>query len=139
MNNTVMKASYAAENGKRILLVDDEIMIGSLTSEMLIDMGYSVTTESDSRSALELFLQQPDDFDLIITDLSMPVLSGVDLVAEVRKQGSNIPVIFCTGFLQNLDSEDFFSLGVSAVCNKPFDFSVLTNAIDRALENNVCK
>ncbi len=139
MNNTVMEASYVSENGKRILLVDDEIMIGSLTSEMLLDMGYSVTTESDSRSALELFLQQPDDFDLIITDLSMPVLSGVDLVAEVRKQGSNIPVIFCTGFLQNLDSEDFFSLGVSAVCNKPFDFSVLTNAIDRALENNVCK
>ena len=133
MNNTVMEAPYAAENGKRILLVDDEIMIGSLTSEMLVDIGYSVTTESDSRSALQLFLQQPDDFDLIITDLSMPVLSGVDLVAEIRKQGSDIPVIFCTGFLHNLNSEDFLSLGVSAVCSKPFDFSVLTNAIDHAL------
>ena len=128
------RASKEAPGGnRRILLVDDEILIGTLTSEMLIDMGFEVTIESDSVRALEIFKQNPDSFDLVITDQSMPVLTGSELVNAMRKVRSDLPAIFCTGFAIDITDQDFGELGIAAICAKPFDFDLLMQAISKAL------
>ncbi len=120
-------------HGRRILLVDDEVLVASLTAEMLDDMGFQVRVENDSASALETFKNRPDDFDLIITDQSMPVLTGADLIAEIRKVKSDIPIILCTGFIGDLKDQDMVDLKIAAMCQKPFAFDLLLQAVDQAL------
>jgi len=122
-----------SQRNRRILLVDDEVLIGTLTAEMLVDMGFQVLTESDSVKALATFRESPDNFDLIITDQSMPVLTGCELVAEIRKVRSDIPVVFCTGFAHDIKSEAYRDLNIAAVCSKPFEFDLLRQVVDQAL------
>lgn len=118
---------------QRILLVDDEELIGLLAGEMLSDMGFLVTVERDSVKALETFRADPEKFDLVITDQSMPGLTGCDLALAIRTVRQDIPIIFCTGFTVDMDLEENRDLNIAAVCTKPLEFDLFLQTINTAL------
>ncbi|MEI6126015.1 MAG: PAS domain S-box protein [Pseudomonadota bacterium] len=118
---------------ERILFVDDEVSLTELAKMMLEPLGYKVTAVQSSNEALDLFQKAPVKFDLVITDLSMPHMSGYDLARKLIKLQPHIPVILCTGFneanLKNKASE----LNIKAVLTKPINRKVLAETIRTVL------
>ena len=112
---------------ERILLVDDEEDIVTMESEILERLGYKVTSHTDSLEALETFRTAPDKFDLIITDRSMPNMSGEKLVTELKKIRPTIPILFCTGFSEIMSEEKVASLGIKGFLMKPIVMKDLAN------------
>lgn len=104
---------------ERILIVDDEKVIVMLEKKILEDLGYRVTAFINSEEALELFQKQPEDFDLIITDMAMPHLSGIGLALKALKCQPAIPIILCTGFSEMYDEKKVKSLGIRHYIMKP--------------------
>jgi PAS domain S-box-containing protein len=119
---------------ERILFIDDEEMIASLARRQLEAQGYQVTTATDPTAALAMFRTAPEKFDLIITDQSMPVMSGVELVAEFLKVRPDIPIILCTGYSTKISAETAPQLGVKAFCQKPCDRKLLIETVRRVLD-----
>jgi PAS domain S-box-containing protein len=119
---------------ERVLLVDDEPQIVAMLRESLEALGYRVTATASSEEAQRLFAEDPGRFDLVITDLSMPRLSGVTLVRELRSMRPGIPVILCTGFSQGLTEERLSDLGVGAVLMKPVPRARLAGEVRRVLD-----
>ncbi len=117
---------------ERILLVDDEDMITNMEKQMLERLGYHVTARTSSTDALEAFKANPDRFDLIITDMTMPNMTGEQLAAEIIKIRSDIPVILCTGFSEMMSEEKAKSLGIKGFLMKPAvmkDFSYMIRKV----------
>jgi CheY-like chemotaxis protein len=113
----------------RILLVDDEAMLTSVMKERLEDRGYTVTARTDGAAALETFRADPDQFDLVITDLTMPEMTGIDLARRVLSIRSSIPVILCTGFIDSAIEEKATEEGIRAVVLKPISMKRLVSLI----------
>jgi CheY-like chemotaxis protein len=128
------RAQSVKEKGK-VLLVDDEEIILTSLQNALKRMGYDVVTLKDSLEAYEVFLKAPSDFDLVITDLTMPKLSGIELANKLMDIRSDIPVILCTGFNDVIDEDAAKSMGIRELLLKPASTSELKTAIGRALEN----
>jgi CheY-like chemotaxis protein len=105
---------------EHILLVDDETMLVDMERLFLERIGYRVTTRTDSREALELFRSAPARFDLVITDQTMPHLTGIELVRELLKIRPDLPVILCSGFSGELAETRLEELGVRRFLMKPF-------------------
>ncbi len=120
---------------ERILFVDDELFIVELSIQMLKKLGYQVEGRSNSVEALELFRTNPENFDLIITDMTMPYLTGVNLVSEIHKIRSDIPVILCTGFSSGINKEKLKDFGINALIMKPVVKSDLSKVIREVLYN----
>ncbi|MGC9194666.1 MAG: PAS domain S-box protein [Syntrophobacteraceae bacterium] len=132
------EASQAAPDSigcgsERILLVDDEELLTELVKEMLESIGYEVTALTESKKALELFQAKPGLFDLVITDMTMPNLTGKDLAEEILKIRADIPVLLCTGFSDILNDKLASEAGIREVLMKPFAMGDLVKAIGRAL------
>lgn len=104
---------------ERILFVDDEEIQTELSKEVLSRYGYQVTTFSDSAVALAHFQQNPDEYDLVITDMTMPTMTGDILIQKIHLERSDIPVILCTGFSESIDEEKSRGLGINAFLYKP--------------------
>jgi CheY-like chemotaxis protein len=104
---------------ERVLFVDDEDPIARMGSRILEQLGYSVTTRTSSLEALELFRAKPDDFDLVITDMTMPNMSGDKLATQLMAIRPDIPVILCTGYSKNISDDSAAKLGIKAVVYKP--------------------
>ncbi|MCK9361986.1 MAG: transporter substrate-binding domain-containing protein [Syntrophales bacterium] len=107
------------EGTGRILLVDDEEMLVNVTKEMLEERGYTVTAGTDSVLALEAFRAHPEDFDLVITDQTMPVMTGLDLARALISIRPDIPIILCTGFLDSAFEEKATEAKIREVVLKP--------------------
>jgi len=121
---------------ERILLVDDEAPIVKMSSRMLEGLGYQVTARFSSTDALELFKARPTDFDLVVTDMTMPDMSGDELAIEMMKIRSDIPVILCTGYSKRISDESVYDLGIKALVNKPFVRADLAKAVRNVLDEN---
>ncbi len=121
---------------ERILFVDDEKDLTDLAAAMLSRLGYRVTTCVDSLKALDLFKTDPDGFDLIITDMTMPHLSGSDLAQEVIRMRPGQPIILCTGYSSYIDAEKAAQIGIKTFLSKPLTKHDLAQAIRRALDGN---
>ena len=119
---------------ERILLVDDEVSLVELASRMLKRLGYKVTPFTSSKGALEAFRSAPDDFDLVITDQTMPDLTGVQLVKELRKIRSDLSIILCTGFSEAIGRDNYEFLGVNAFISKPILMKELARTIRQTLD-----
>ncbi len=119
--------------GERILFVDDEILLVELGTEMLQALGYRVTCKADSTEALELFRSQPEAFDLVITDMTMPNLTGKDLARKLMEIRADIPVILCTGFSELINEKKAKEEGIREFVMKPYVMKNLATAIRRAL------
>ncbi len=118
----------------RILLVDDEQALLMMTTEILTGLGYAVSGFVDSREALRAFLEGPEDFDIVVTDQTMPNLTGAQLAATVRFERPDIPIIIVTGYTQHVETHSVETLGLSAVILKPFTRHELASAIRNALD-----
>jgi len=128
------KAEIAKGQGN-ILLVDDEESIVGLGRRSLEKLGYSVTVETNSVRALELFAQRPDYFDLVLTDQTMPQLTGISLAQEMWKLRPGLPIIIASGYSELITSEKAASLGFKALLNKPYTISELAKAVRQSLRD----
>ncbi|MFH1992877.1 MAG: PAS domain S-box protein [Pseudomonadota bacterium] len=104
---------------ERILFVDDEPTLADMGKQLLESLGYEVTTRTSSIEALELFKAQPDKFDLIITDLTMPNMTGDELAKKLIAIRPDIPVILCTGFSTKITEKKAVDMGIRAFVLKP--------------------
>lgn len=121
---------------EHILVVDDQVAVLKVTSKILETLGYTVTTCSLSREALAVFSCKPNGFDLIITDLTMPSLSGMELCREVKKQRETVPVILCSGYGEKLSEEKLGDAGFSAWFTKPVTLEKLSLIVRTALDES---
>lgn len=126
---------------ERILFVDDEAALAELGSVMLTSLGYHVTSRTSSIEALEAFRVRPHDFDLVITDMTMPNMRGDDLERELLKIRPDIPVILCTGFSEMISEEKAKSLGIRRLVMKPIFkeniASVIREVLDKDAANSI--
>lgn len=114
---------------EQILVVDDEIPVLSVLQQSLRKMGYRVITRADSYDALETFRAEPNKFDLVITDHTMPGLQGAELAEKVGEIRSEVPVILVTGLNQPPSFQDSRYARRRAVCQKPIDFVELSHRL----------
>ena len=119
-----------------ILVVDDESAIAHAISGLLKGYGYEVMTHLKSLNALETFRASPDAFDLVITDQTMPDMTGEQLVAELRRCRPDIPIILCTGFSHVIDAARAADLGIDAFVMKPVEGRQLAATIQHVLAQN---
>ncbi|MEE4252917.1 MAG: PAS domain S-box protein [Desulfuromusa sp.] len=122
------------EGTERILFVDDDPMLASLGEEILSLKGYTVTTMTDSTEALKKFTANPDQFDLVITDQTMPDLAGKELIQQLKKVRADIPTIICTGYSSKVNEDNAKDLGVSAFLMKPLNMPQLLQTVRRVLD-----
>lgn len=119
-----------------ILFVDDDEMLASLGENLLNTLGYQISMMTDSNEALKMFTANADRFDLVITDQTMPGLTGKELIAEIKKVRPDIPTILCTGYSSKIDEEESARLGISAFMMKPLDLPVLSQTVRQVLDEN---
>lgn len=117
-----------------ILLVDDETTIITMETQMLERLGYNVVSRSDSVEALALFRTSPDEFDLILTDLNMPKMSGDNFAREVLKIKPDARIVLCTGFGGRLTPEKIKEIGMKGILHKPIVLKELAGKIREALD-----
>jgi CheY-like chemotaxis protein len=125
------------EGTERILFIDDEESILRIGKKMKKKMGYEVTAESSSVKALDKFKSNPGQFDLIITDHSMPEKSGIEIVAEILKIKPDMRIIVCSGYNSKVTTENYKEKGIDVFVNKPYDKKILSEAIREALNGKV--
>jgi CheY-like chemotaxis protein len=116
-----------------ILFVDDEAALSAMGQAMLERLGYEVVACSSSLEALETFRAAPRRFDLVITDQTMPYLTGEALVRTLRHIRPDVPIILCTGFSHRLDAQKARALGINAFLMKPWQSDDLARAVREAL------
>ena len=116
-----------------ILLIDDEPVLVDLIKDIIKAAGYSVAIRTSSLEALEAFRAQPEKFDLVVTDLTMPNMTGDKLAVELIKIRSDIPVILCTGFSNKLSKERITALGIKDILLKPVQRKKILQALHKIL------
>ncbi len=119
---------------EKILFVDDDQMLAELGGKVLTEMGYRVVVMTESSEALKLFTTNPDHFDLLITDQTMPGLTGKDLIQKLLKIRPDLPTILCTGYSSKVNEDEAKELGARAFCMKPLDLPELLQTIRRVLD-----
>jgi PAS domain S-box-containing protein len=119
----------------RILFVDDEPELAKLGKIILSKLGYTVSAITNSLEALEIFRTLPKSYDLVITDLTMPRLTGVDLVRHLQKIRPDIPIVICTGYRERLSREDIEKLGINEIMIKPVEARQLAEVVQRILRS----
>ncbi len=119
---------------EQVLLVEDERVLLNLVSKMLERLGYRVVSKSDGLEALEVFRAQPGLFDVVISDLTMPGLTGIQLARELIKIRPGIPIIICTGFNEGINRENLRDLGMDGLLMKPYSMAKLSAAIRGILD-----
>ena len=120
---------------ERILFVDDETLIVDLSEKMLTRLGYQTTTCTDVFEALFLIESDPSAFDLVITDLAMPGLTGCQFIERIRQMVPMLPVILCSGYVERISAEDIETLSIRAVLAKPVSLKELATAVRGALDS----
>ncbi|MDM8515142.1 PAS domain S-box protein [Desulfobacterales bacterium HSG16] len=121
---------------ERILLVDDEPSIVKLGKRMLLSLGYDVTAVTNPGDAFEAFSSNPDDFDLLISDMAMSNMTGIQLARGVKYLKPDIPVIICTGYSDQINAETIEKAGIEGFILKPIVKKELANLIRTILDKN---
>ena len=122
---------------ERILFVDDEPALVNIGKQTLETLGYDVQTRTSSIEALELFKTQRDRFDLVITDMTMPNMTGEDLAQELMRIKPSIPIILCTGFSTKIDDRKAGAMGIRAFVLKPMVIREIASTIRKVLDQSV--
>ena len=119
---------------EKILLVDDEAPIANLQKQMLEKLGYSVSARTSSLEAIEVFKAATEAFDLVISDMSMPQMTGDQFAAEILKIRPGTPIIICTGFSERIEKEQALEMGIKGFLLKPVTKADLANEVRRVLD-----
>ncbi len=120
---------------ERILFVDDEEILVDSSRRMLARIGYTVVASNSGTEALELFQRDPGNFDLVITDTTMPNMTGIQLAEELLKICPDIPIIICTGHSNLISEEKLNAMGIRECVMKPFEMQEMAETIRRTLDN----
>jgi len=131
----VPESSPLPEGNERVLLVDDERELVDIGQELLSRLGYAVVSRLSSIDALEAFRARPDSYDLVITDQTMPQMTGEDLVRSILEIRPDIPIILCTGFSESMTPERAKQIGVHDFLMKPFVMRDLAGTVRKVLDN----
>ena len=118
---------------EHILIVDDEEMLVDMMRQVLEQLGYTVSAHTDSTAARKAFLSCPQAYDLLITDMTMPGMTGTDLAKAVKAVRKDLPIILCTGFNEQINEENSQSLGIQALIMKPVGMQQLAETIRSVL------
>ncbi len=121
---------------EHILFIDDELTIVEVADELLSALGYRVTATHLSQHALEMFERSPGDFDLVITDRTMPKMTGLELAGRMRAVRPEIPIILCSGYRFDPAEESIKRSGISAALLKPLDFKNVAETIRTVLDDS---
>ncbi|QTA83039.1 Two component system response regulator/histidine kinase, PAS domain-containing [Desulfonema limicola] len=128
-----LKKAYP-EGSERILIVDDEPQVAMVQEQMLKNIGYKVTAVSSSIEALNIFRKNPEIFDLVITDQSMPDIQGIQLAKNIIQIRPDIPIILCTGFSNAVNETTAKDMGINGFIKKPFSKMEIAETIRQVLE-----
>ena len=138
---TAQDASAAEEEtlemptgNEHILVVDDEPQVVTMTSETLQMLGYSTSHFTTCAAAIKAFRAEPEGFDLVITDMTMPKMTGLDLILNLREVRPDIPTILCTGFSALINKEKAFASGFQGYLMKPILMSELARTVRDVLD-----
>jgi signal transduction histidine kinase/ActR/RegA family two-component response regulator len=123
------------KGNERILLVDDEEPLVNMGERMLHYLHYKVTGATSSAAALNYFSSSPNDFDLVITDMAMPNMTGAELAQKMMTIRPKIPIILCTGYAKEWNEEKALALGFRAFVHKPLSIHKLAETIRSILDN----
>jgi PAS domain S-box-containing protein len=121
---------------EQILFVDDEKALVELGLQILERLGYHVTTRTSSVEALELFRAQPDKFDLVITDMTMPNMTGDEFAAKMMEIRADIPVILCTGYSERISQAKAHEIGIKEFVLKPIIMSDMALTVRKVLDES---
>ncbi len=122
--------------GVRILLVDDEHTMAAMLKELLSINGAEVSAFTDSGAALREYLLRPDEFDLVITDETMPELTGLDLAKQIHSRTPGLPIILCTGYSERITPEAVENAGIAFTMTKPLKVSLLLAKIHELMSRS---
>ncbi len=129
-------SAYLPRGNERILLVDDEEFIVDMAKEMLESLGYTVASTGSSPEALKWFDQSPNKFDLVITDQVMPKMTGTELAERMINIRSDISIILCTGYSEEIIPERIESRNIGAVIMKPFIIQEMALTVRKVLDSH---
>jgi PAS domain S-box-containing protein len=127
------RARTIAGRGEHVLIVDDEPALVELLRDQLQSLGYRVTAHVSPLEALADFLSRPLDFDVILTDLTMPGMSGADLAEKILKVRPDLPIVMATGYGHVMSEDRAREIGLRPLLFKPFSMAALGDAIQDAL------
>lgn len=129
------KSPECARGGnERVLFVDDEEMLCDMAKLALGGLGYRVTACSNAEEALQLIRKNPLAFDIVLTDQTMPGMSGIELSAKLLRIRESLPIILCTGYRKDFQEKEAYELGIREVCMKPFRKKEMDRKIRMALD-----
>ncbi len=130
------EAGILLEGGNEtIMLVDDDEVISILAERLLSRRGYEVCSFSNGVEAYQELQQHPDRYDLIITDMTMPFMTGAELAQKARGIRPSLPVILCTGHSELINAEKALAMGIKKFCEKPLNNKQLIEAVRQVLDN----
>jgi PAS domain S-box-containing protein len=121
---------------ERILFIDDEKALARVGEMTLRHLGYRVNAQNTPAAALDVFRSNPGEFDLVITDLTMPQMSGVRLASELLRIRPDLPVILCTGNTDNVNPHEVGLIGIRDILTKPVTIQDLANSVRNALDGS---
>ena len=133
VTNQAEQAQLVITGSERILFVDDEDFQADIGKRMLERIGYRVTAKTSSVEAFELFRQSPDEFDLVITDMTMPDMTGDVLARKIIAIRPDIPIIVCTGYSERINSDIVKEIGIKELGMKPVVMKDIAQMIERIL------
>jgi CheY-like chemotaxis protein len=119
--------------GERVMVVDDEQLLLDFVTETLKELGYRVSAYASSAEALEAFRSRPQSYDLLITDQTMPRMTGLQLAHACHLARPNMPIILCTGYSDSVTAESAQTEGIRSIALKPLDISDLGRLVHDAL------
>jgi len=136
MESVTAELKALPTGSEHILFIDDEETLIDLAKSMLKKLGYRVETRTSPVEALEIFGAAPHKFDLVISDMTMPGMTGDTLASELMNIRSDIPVIICTGYSEKIDERRAKDLGIKGLMMKPFTIRRLSKTVRDALDQN---
>jgi len=122
---------------ERILFVDDEEYQVELCQQILEHLGYRVTAKTSSQEALKVFRTKPEAFDLVITDMTMPKMTGDILATEIMTIRSDMPIILCTGYSEKITPAKAMALGIKEMVMKPAVVDEIATTVRRVLDQAI--
>ncbi|MDJ0623884.1 MAG: response regulator [Desulfocapsaceae bacterium] len=135
-DNIIHEKKHLPTGSEHILLIDDEPPIARMGTQLLESLGYSVTARTSSYEALELFREKSDAFDIVITDMTMPQMTGAELASQLIELQPEIPVILCSGYSDQISAAEAAQIGVKEFVYKPFTKAELSEKIQCVLGKN---
>ena len=133
-NSTIEPSDTMPGGNERIIFVDDEYALAELGRDILEALGYDVIAATNSAEVLEIFRAQPDRFDLVVTDMTMPGMTGADLSKELLRIRPDIPIILCTGFSELITEEEAKRLGIREFLMKPLTLGDIARVARKVLD-----